>query len=221
MYKIETHLHTAEGSRCSRLTAADMIGRYHAAGYHTVFVSDHFQKTHLDERGENWAQRIDSFLTGYRNAKAEGDKLGVSVLLSAEFGFVKHPNHYLIYGFDESFLINGEHIPEMDPAEFLADARARGFLVIQAHPYRDGHCVPKPEWVDGMEVCNTNPRHENYDDKCEAIVAEHGLYRTAGSDAHRPEDVAGAVTASLFPVDTVEEFIRLIKSGEAIVGPNR
>ena len=216
MYKTETHLHTAQGSRCGKLTAADMVARYKAAGYTTVFITDHFQKTHVDERGETWNERIQSFLSGYRAAKAAGDEIGLTVLLGAEFGFVKHPNHYLVYGFDEQFLIEeGERALAMDPADFLPEAKERGFLVVQAHPFRDGKCVPKPEWVDGFEVHNTNPRHENFDDQCEAVAAEHGLLCIGGSDAHRPEDVAGTGVVSDTPIASVTDFIAAVRSGAA------
>jgi len=216
MYKTETHLHTSEGSRCGKLTAADMVARYKADGFHTVFITDHFQKTHVDERGETWDERINSFLSGYRAAKTAGDEKGLVVLLGAEFGFVKHPNHYLVYGFDEPFLIEeGERALAMDPADFLSEARARGFLVVQAHPFRDGKCVPKPEWVDGFEVHNTNPRHENFDEKCEAVAAEYNLFRTGGSDAHRPEDVAGTGVVTETPIESVDAFIQAVRDGAA------
>lgn len=216
MYKTETHLHTSEGSRCGKLTAADMVARYKAAGYHTVFITDHFQKTHIDERGETWDERIKSFLSGYRAAKIAGEEHGLAVLLGAEFGFVKHPDHYLVYGFDEQFLIEeGERALATDPAEFLTEAKDRGFLVVQAHPFRDGKCVPKPEWVDGFEVFNTNPRHENFDERCLAVAREHRLFCTGGSDAHRPEDVAGACVVTETPIESVEDFIRSVRSGAA------
>ena len=74
MFKTETHLHTAEVSRCSRLHALDIIKLYKAEGYSTVFVSDHFQPNTMDVLGDiPWEHKVSIFLSGYYRAKnAEG-----------------------------------------------------------------------------------------------------------------------------------------------------
>lgn len=41
-YRYETHMHTAEGSRCGRMPAAEMVRAYKKLGYTGVFVTDHF-----------------------------------------------------------------------------------------------------------------------------------------------------------------------------------
>ena len=80
MYMIETHLHTSEVSGCGQVRAADMIKRYKAASYDTVFVTDHFQSSSLDPMGDiSWEDKITIFFSGYYRAKAMGDKLGVTV----------------------------------------------------------------------------------------------------------------------------------------------
>lgn len=217
MFKIETHLHTIEVSPCSRIKAREMIRKYHEAGYSTVFVSDHFQENSIDALGDiPWSDKMAIFLSGYYKAKTEGENLGVNVLPAAEFKFSDSKNHYLAYGITKSFLDAYPELHKKTVAEFHEIAKANNIFVIQAHPYRDGSCFPTPEYVDGIEVYNSNPRHEDNSDKSEALVKECSqLYITGGSDAHRDEDIAGSGVLSEYEIKTSEDFINLIKSRKA------
>lgn len=214
MYKIETHLHTSEVSRCGHLRAADMIAQYHAAGYDTVFVTDHFQATSLDPMGDiSWEEKMTIFLSGYYRAKAMGDKLGVRVLPGAEFTFSDSPNHYLAYGITKEFLNSYPNMHQLTIAQFSELARKHSVFLIQAHPFRDGKCFPTPEFVQGFEVCNANPGHADDNPRAAASAAENGMLATGGSDAHGPEDVARGGMLSPFPICTTEDFIRLVREG--------
>lgn len=220
MYKTETHAHTSEGSPCGRMTGEDLVRAYHAAGFHTLFISNHFTARHLSTWGDlPWEGTIDRFLLGYRNAKAVGDELGMHVLLAAEIGFDAAPElHYLVYGISEDFLKAHPNLTAMSQEAFYGIAKRHGILMIQAHPYRDGNTTVTPETVDGFEVCNPNPRHDNYSHLAEATAAQYRLYRTAGSDAHRPEDIGQTAMVSAWEIRSVEDYIRLVKSGTAVFG---
>jgi len=218
MYKVETHLHTSEVSGCGQVRAAEMIKRYHAAGYHTVFVTDHFQSSSLDPMGDiPWTDKITIFFSGFYRAKAMGDKLGVTVLPGAEFTFAGSPNHYLAYGITREFLTAHPDVNKLTIDEFASLARENGLFLIQAHPFRDESCYPTPEYVEGFEIFNSNPRHNDYNEKAAASAKEHRLLITGGSDAHRPEDIALSGIASPFPVESTEDYIRLLKSGEGVI----
>lgn len=215
MFKTETHLHTKETSPCGHLFAGEMMQLYKDAGYSTVFVSDHFQRSVLDGMGDvPWNEKVDRFLKGYEVAKAAGESLGLTVLMSAELRLDVCGNHYLLYGIDRQFLYDFNGRFDMTIEEFMPIAREKGILVIQAHPYRDAKNTPRPDMVDGFEVINSNPRHNNFDDEMKAMAKEHGLYMTAGSDAHRYEDVAGAGMGSSYKIETAEDYIRFVRSGE-------
>lgn len=216
MYKTEAHLHTAEGSSCGKLTAAEMMRLYHEAGVDTVFVSDHFQSSFLNKFPDfTWEQKVDRFLCGYEAAKEAGEKLGMTVLLSAEIRFDVNGNHYLLYGIDRDFLLARPDVLSMTIEEFYPYAKAHGVTVVQAHPYRDGKCFPMPEHVDGLEVYNSNPRHENFDDKTLEVALKHRLLITAGSDAHRVEDVAGALMLSAEKIESSAQYVQLMREGGA------
>jgi predicted metal-dependent phosphoesterase TrpH len=189
-----------------------MIRQYKEAGYSTVFVSDHFQSNSLDVLGDiPWNEKITIFLSGYYKAKYEGDQLGVTVLPAAEFCFADAKNHYLACGITKEFLCAHPELHKMKGAEFLALARAEGIFIVHAHPYRDGSQSATPELVDAIEIYNSNPRHEDHSELSEALAEKYGLPVSAGSDAHRDEDIAGSGIETEEEIKTVSDFIRLVK----------
>ncbi len=215
MFKIETHLHTKPVSSCGRFTPQEMIALYHEAGYDTVFVSDHFARHHFDKLGKDltFSQKVDMLYAAYEQAKATGEACGMHVLFSPELSLAG--NHYLLYNTDIAFLKSREDVFDMTLPDFYAHAKAHDVTIVQAHPYRDGKCFPTPDYVDGVEVINTNPRHENFEDKAIALAKEHGLPMSAGSDAHRLEDIGLAAMLSPYEIKTTADYLNLLNSGEA------
>lgn len=214
MYKTETHLHTAEVSHCGKLCAQEMVAHYHAAGYHTLFVTDHMTQHNFDCWGDaSWEDKVRNTLRGYQLAKEAGEKCGMTVLRGVELHLNTAPNDYLLYDFDETFLNARQDLFDLTPAQLYVYAQAHGVTVVQAHPMRDGVCVPTPDCVDALEAYNPNPRHENYAAKTCALAAEYGLPVTSGSDAHRLEDIARGGVVTDRPIVTAAEYVRLLKGG--------
>ncbi len=212
MYKTETHLHTKPLSGCARFYPEEMVRFYHDAGYHTIFVSDHFSPYHFSLLPDlSWEEKTGVMYDSYLKAKAEGEKFGMNVLLSPELSL--NGNHYLLYGVSLEFLNSRKDVFEMSLEEFSAFAKEWGITIIQAHPYRDGKCTPQPEFVDGFEVINTNPRHENFDEDSISVAKKYNKLMSAGSDAHRTEDIAGAAMLSECEIKTIDEYLSLLKKG--------
>jgi len=135
MYKTETHLHTSEVSPCAHLTAAEMVARYHAAGYQTIIITDHFQNPYFERLGElPWQEKVERFLQGYDNAVLAAKEYGMHVILSAEIRFNDSPNHYLLLGIDRDFLKQRPDVLDMEIETFYPYAKQYGVTVIQAHP---------------------------------------------------------------------------------------
>ena len=218
MFKTETHLHTSESSRCGKIPAAEMVALYHEAGFKTLFITDHFQKSSFDKMGDDlsWEEKIDRFLTGYRAAKEAGEALGMNILLSAELRLTALKNHYLLYGngIDRDFLLARPDIFDMSPEAFSAYAKEKGITVVQAHPLRDGKCTPTPDIVDALEVFNPNPRHENFTPQVLEIARECHLPMTCGSDAHRYTDIAHGGVISAREIRVPADYVELMLGGE-------
>ena len=208
-------MHTADGSPCGHIRGNTLVRLYHEAGYHTVIITDHFHHDTIEPLGDiPWEEKTTIFLAGYYRAREEGRKLGLNVLLGAEIGFIGEPNHYLAYGISKEFLDAYPNLHRMKIEEFSKIAKENGILLIQAHPFRDNKCYPTPEYVDGIEVYNGNPRHNDFDQEAKKIALEYNLYMTSGSDAHRMEDIGVAGMMSEHEIKTMEEFMELIKSGQ-------
>lgn len=215
MFKTEPHLHVSEVSRCSKLTASDMVMRYYEAGYKTLFISDHFQQNYFDSLGDiSWKNKIKKFLTGYESAKKAGEQLGINILLSAEIQFNNSCNHYLLYGIDEAFLKNRPDVLDMTIETFYPYAKEHGVTVVQAHPYRDNFCTPTPDFVDGLEVHNSNPRHKNFTERVVETALSFKKPMTAGSDSHCIEDVALSGVITEKEICTVGDYVQMLISNE-------
>lgn len=216
MYKTETHLHTKETSACSHLFAKEMVQLYHEAGYNTLFISDHMHHDFLEKNSDvPKIKAIERFLGGYYNAFEEGKKYGMNILPSVEYSlaFGNIHNHYLVYGIDEKFLFDNPNCESFNLEKLRKSAKDKGAMIIQAHPFRNT-CFPTPLYVDGMEVLNSNPRHFIATDEERTVetIKQYGLPFSAGSDAHRPEDVAGTGIGSDNEIKSAEDFIKVIMS---------
>lgn len=216
MYKIETHLHTKHTSKCGWMTAPELIAGYKAAGYDAIIVTDHYNRTTFDYLGVDTTapgNKVKPFLEGFYRMAELGEKEGIRVFKGAELRFDESDNDYLMFGYRDDLLAEPEDIFRMGIAGFSPVARGQGALLVQAHPYRK-KCTPAIAcYLDGIETCNRNPRHENNNPLAEAYAARFGLLALAGSDCHRPEDVAvsGILSAEL-PGDSFA-MARLIRSG--------
>ena len=214
MYKTEPHLHTAEISSCANIRASEMVRLHYEAGFNTIFITDHLSWSFCDSLGDiPWQEKTAIFLSGYYKAKVAAEKYDITVLMAAEVTFRHKPNDYLVYGITKEFLDAYPDLCEMGINEFYKIAQKHNIFVVQAHPNRDGHCFPTPQSVDGFEVYNPNPRHDDASEKTEQCANEYGLFKTAGSDSHRTEDIGrtGILTSS--KINSAEDYINHIKNG--------
>lgn len=211
MYKTETHIHTKPVSACAFFSPEEMVHFHKKAGYNTIFISDHFSKHHFGLLGDiPWSEKTGLLYNSFLRAKAEGEKLGINVLFSPELTL--QGNHFLLYNVTPELLNSREDFFDISLKELRSYTKKYGVTIIQAHPFRDNKCVPMPEYVDGFEAINSNSRHENYDERVFMLAKKHNLPVSAGSDAHRREDVGGAAVLSPYEIRTTDDYLRLLKS---------
>lgn len=210
-YKTELHMHTSEVSVCAKLTAPEMAELYIAAGYHTVVVTNHYSLTTANAMGTNWS--IDRYLEGYRVMK-EYAKGRLNILLGAELRFCENSNDYLLYGLTEEFLCAHPDLHLMKLKDFYPLAQENGIFVIQAHPFRNGMTVIKPDLLDGVEIFNANTlpfRNQ--------IALEWARYfdliGTSGSDLHTAKSVIGGGLLTDAPIESTDELVRVLKARTA------
>ncbi len=198
MYKIEPHLHTNHVSKCAWLPADALAGLYHAAGYHAVAVTDHYNMDTWDYLGidpKDPADVMPRFLDGFHRMQEAAARFGLTVYLGAELRFYENDNDYLLYGFDPALLAHPHEIMSMGAVAFSDLIRGSDAVLIQAHPFRAG-CIPlAPCFLDGIEIYNASPR-------------------TAGSDCHRTEDVGrSGICSAKLPADSAA-FAAMLRAGD-------
>lgn len=192
MFKYELHLHTSETSWCGRVPAAVQVQRLKALGYDGLVVTDHLHAGYLEEVGPertdaNWQALIDRHMLGYTAAAAEGERLGVSVILCAELRFPEDERDYLAFGITEDWLRAHPYCILLSHEEFF-DRYGKELLIVQAHPFRH-YDDPDTAHLGGLEIVNCNPRHESRNRLALDRAKEWpGLVRTVGSDVHRDGD---------------------------------
>jgi len=135
-------------------------------------------------------------------------------------------------------LVFGYDVPVPDVAliqELYEDVKAAGGLVIAAHPLRGFKMFGVGQLqltadqaaqrsifrcVDAVEVRNGTLSDEE-NGMAEEVAARLGLPGTAGSDAHRLQDLGRWVTVFEHEVRDERELVREIRAGRFHVGPGR
>lgn len=182
-YLFDTHIHTKEASSCSRVFAADIVKRYKELGYDGLIITDHFSASQFKRHGETYAEQVQTYLSGYRAAK-EFDDENFHIILGMELRFLENDNDYLVYGFDEDFVLNNDLTQYNDPEEFRPVVEANNLIIFQAHPFRIGMTVVDPDMLDGVEVYNGHGDHYSRNTVANKWAEMHGLRKLSGSDFH-------------------------------------
>jgi len=212
--KIDMHVHTMEGSPDAKVPARELVRLYKEAGFGAIVVTEHvwehYPELPMEERIEKWT-------SGYREAKDEGEKIGLKVFLGAETRLRRHGGEdFLVYGLE---MENVEWLLRtLDSAQTLAElsqaVRVNGFFFAQAHPFR-GECrAAEPELLDGVEAYNGKPRGSaNNNHLAFDFAVENDLVMISGSDTHQPIDVAHGGLMIPANIETSAQFCAWLKAG--------
>jgi len=217
-YLYETHLHTAEVSKCARSTAEEQVKLYKSLGYAGICVTDHYLNGNTSvPRDIQWSERVDLFVRGYENAKEAGEKYGIDVFFGFEYT-IPNGNDFLIYGLDKQWILDNPDQLSLDPRSYFRKVREDGGIVIHAHPFREAGYIDMirllPREVDGVEAINAN--RTDFENKLAAQYAEnYGLPCSAGSDNHAGHQKRLAGIASDKKFDSVKELILSVLNGES------
>ena len=214
-YLYETHMHTAEASKCSDTPGREYIARYQDLGYDGIIITDHFYRGNCAvDRALPWLEFVDQFCSGYRHAREEGEKRGFPVF----FGWEERidGDEYLIYGLDERFMLEHPEMIHWTREEQHRMVRAAGGCVVQAHPFRARDYIStiwlSPYFCDGVEGVNTG-NEDQWNTLAMRYAESLGLPITAGSDNHHidrmcPEKLAGVLLEE--PLKDGRDYARTI-----------
>ncbi len=183
-YKYETHLHTAEVSRCAKHSAEEFVRFYNERGYTGIFITDHFFNGNTTVPPDlPWVQRVDLFCRGYEHAAAEGAKTGLDVFFGWEYSY--DWAHLLTYGLDREWLLAHPDLLEWPVLDYLDRVHADGGFIVHAHPFREKIQILHlfPGRIDAVEVLNSG-RSDDANRHALDYAESFRLPQTAGSDIH-------------------------------------
>ena len=220
MYRYELHTHTAECDLVAHAGGAELVRRYHDAGYHGMVITDHYFSLFYDWfrdelAGKSHREIMARRLRGYYAARNEGERLGFTVLPGAEVRFDASTygiNDFLIYGCDEEFFLTAPRLNELNSLEALYALLPPEACVVLAHPFRAGMTVMDPSPLFGVEVHNgqTDPRRNRL---AAQFAADFGKPATAGSDCHHPDHVAKGGIETEQAILTPADLTRVLRDG--------
>ncbi len=218
-YKIEAHAHTSPVSPCSEATPKEVVRIYKELGYDAICITNHFFLWLFEHQDiyQNLTkeEKIDRYLADFYEAKLEGDKLKINVILGAELRFIESENDYLIYGVDRDDLLEIYDHLGGTVENFRKNLNLPNSVFIQAHPFRSPSTPADASLLDGIETFNL---HINQNSKIPLAVRyakENDVNITlSGSDFHHPgtgNEGATALLSKTLPCDTFE-FTEILKS---------
>lgn len=207
--EFDLHLHTSEGSACSRMALLELIRAAKEQGLDGICLTDH---------DYFWDRR---FLEGL--SRKHGLLIFEGVELSTPLGEI------LIYGADESLLKL-----QNNPVKLRSRVQELGGVMVAAHPLRRDFSLPHglsreecgleplvPErlaqrevfrFVDALEVFNgrSGAGEKEMAVQVAALLQKPG---TGGSDAHSTLGVGGCVTRFDREIRSYEEFVSELRRG--------
>jgi len=211
--KIELHTHSSEISQCSGLPCRKLIELYKQAGYDAVVIANHFSSM-----TENYlaAQGCSEFHKTFHDHIAEayeiGKEHGLLVLGAYELRFCENDNDYLVFGMTAEQCKNYQDIFAMGIEKFSMFARDNNILLYQAHPFRNQMTVVNPEYLFGIEIQNTHPRHDSRNEIAKSWAKYHGLHGIAGSDVHQPRDVGTSAIVTDYNVKNSADLVHILQN---------
>lgn len=218
MYKIETHMHTSEASACAICSGAEMARKYKALGYDGIIITDHFfNGNSAIPASLPWEKRVEGFCSGFENARAEGEKIGLDVYFGWEYGG-DFGMEFLTYGLDKDWLLNHPKLLSMEIEDYLKLVKESGGFVSQAHPFRRAGYIMRykryPSLTEGAEAVNFGNQMYEYNELAIEYSEEYHLIKTAGTDAHSDDLYAYGGMIFENRIGSIEDFIAELRGGQ-------
>ncbi|MCL2056841.1 MAG: PHP domain-containing protein [Oscillospiraceae bacterium] len=217
-YLYETHVHTSPVSACASSTPAEQVRAYKDRGYAGIIITDHFINGNSScPQNMTWEKKMQFFISGYEEAKKEGDKCGLDVFFGWEYSV--SGSDFLTYGIPGEFLFDHPEMWEMTIEQYSRLIRGNGGYIAQAHPYRDSWWIANPfpadpNLLDGIEVYNaTMPGEVNA--QAQSFAALHNLPVQAGSDSHSADIPIVSGIGLEKKAESISDIINALKNGKA------
>ena len=206
--RIDLHTHTYPRSQCSSLDPLDLVREAARLQLDGICLTEHQVLWQPDEVAELARETQVMIFRGNEFTTNQGD--------------------ILVFGYEED-------IKELLTIEELRDeVVAAGGFMIAAHPFRgfktfgigqlqmtvEQACSRKVfDFVDAIEIRN-GKLSDQENDMAARVAARVGLPGTAGSDAHRLDEVGKWVTDFERPIENEQELVEELRAGRFSTPPD-
>lgn len=212
-YLTELHLHTKESSSCSEIPAKKMLEEYKKEWYSTIIITDHCSKSKFDRLGDiSWKEKIDYLYRGFDIAKKYENELEMNILLGVEITLQITYSDYLVYGIDKDFLYENEKIYDYTLEKLYKLCNKKGYLLVQAHPFRDNIQLAPLKYIDGIEVFNGCQNEVSRNEKALQYGKSTNKILTSGSDFHRLDDLAQGGIITDVEIKDIKHLVEILKN---------
>ncbi|PTV98388.1 hypothetical protein C8C76_11745 [Halanaerobium saccharolyticum] len=215
-FKYEMHAHTTEGSKCSNISAVELVNLYKKIGYSGICISDHFLNGNTTVP-ENlpWEERIELFYNGYKRAYNEGKKVGIDVFFGWEYSY--RGTDILTYGLDKKWLLRHPNLLSLSLVEYCDLVHEDGGFLVHAHPFREAEYIDMirlfPRKVDAVEIFNAG--RTDFENKRALEYADnYKLLKLVGSDTHKKQINKSAGIQFERKIKDIDDMIESIKDGQ-------
>lgn len=232
MYKLEMHLHTYGNSSCAKVAPEEIIPLYKSKGYDGIVCTNHYNRFIIDEylTGRNDGEKTERFLDAFYRLREKGRAEGIDVFFGLELAIMREDYHsrtrlrcveLLVYGITvEEFLKYTVKLADMNYKTLYETAEVNGWIIVQAHPFRERTRRVKAKYLHGVEVYNGHPHHIARNPLALLRAGKHNLLKTAGSDFHFVGGEGAGMTFDRRPIDE-KDVVNLVKEGKGEVFHNK
>ena len=155
-------------------------------------------------------------VSGYENAKKEGDICGLDVFFGWEYTI--KGSDFLTYGLDLDFLLTHPDLDKLPIDKYSRIVRENGGFIAQAHPYKDDYYVEYKfpvdhRYLDAVEVFNSSVS-DITNEKAFIFAEKYDLPMLAGTDSHgRPNQFYSGIELDN-KAENIYDIINAIKNHE-------
>ncbi len=210
---VDLHIHTSGISPCSHRTPEEIIAQCLADDTGGFVLTNHCAEAYMrDVTYRDWCVKYNN---EFYHAKRLGDKYGVRVFFGVEVNTSVYRNiHYLIYGIQPCDLLCSPELYKLTQEELYEYCENNGFLLYQAHPYRNGAVPQNPDFLHGVEInCHPIYKFTMEREVCE-FAEKNKLRLSCGSDFHG--DSYKARCGAYLPDDitTEKELVEYLRNNQ-------
>ncbi len=230
-FRYDIHVHCSENSACSGCPGARIAEAYAKAGYAGFVMTNHFLSGYGKAyTPEEWEKETEGFMTGYENAKAAGNALGIDVFFGWEYNY--QGADLLTYGLGLDWLKAHPDMTTWKATKYFDEVHAGGGFIVHAHPFRQAGHIRQiqlfPDKTDAVEVYNGSHYASCYDpafnDRALWYAQTYRKVQTAGSDTHGLDawgyPMRGGAMIFDHRLSSIQEMIELIRNNRFHIDVN-